>query len=154
MVEISGGGETSQKHMDKLFSTKKMNGVSLDIKKGHHTIQWGQPNGAGWFGIPEGNPKFGVLPATIDINDWLRLQFQESEASSYNHFLKSATSSTREDVCELAEKNNLSSIPMPVLEIDYDSYGLKGQEGRSRALGARDAGEKYIPIWIAARDYR
>jgi hypothetical protein len=125
MVEISGGGKTSQKHMDKLFSTKEMNGVSLDIREGHHTTNWGSPNGESWFGIPNGNPKFGVKPATIKINDWLRLQHKASSSSSYFGFIESATVSTRESVCELAENDDLSSVPMPVLEIDNESYGIK-----------------------------
>lgn len=153
MVEISGGGDTSKRHMNKLFSTKKMNGVSLDIKEGHHTTNWGEPNSASWFGVPNGNPKFGLTPATIKIDDWLKLQFQASYSNSYSGFIQDAYVETRESVCELAQKNKLSSVPMPVLEIDNEPYSIKGQEGRSRALGAKDGGEKYIPIWVAARDY-
>ena len=148
-----GGGDTSEKHLEKLFTTKTINGVSCDIQQSSGSY-WGPPIAAGWFGIPDGNPKFGVCAAVINIDDWLQIQGVAGESDTQEQFEAGAYGETVERAKQSIEDGDASSIPTPVLEIHYDDYQVKAQEGRSRAIGAKLAGEAYMPIWVAARDYK
>lgn len=159
MTYGSGGGGvhgeqgTAEKHMKRFFETQTINGVSCDVQP-IDSSYWGSPLNPGWYGIPEGNPKFRVCAAVINIDDWLKMQGRTRNAFSQDEFEEGAYDPTVKQAKESIESGNPNEIPTPVLEIDYDEYQVKSQEGRSRAMGARAAGEDEIPIWVAAREYR
>lgn len=153
MTHGSGGGETAKEHMERLFETQEINGVDCDIRP-VDDVEWGEPLNPGWFGIPDGNPKFRVCPAVISIDDFLRIQVETRNASSVSQFERGAYEETVEKAKESIEAGSPEEIPAPVLELDYDEYQVKAQEGRSRAVGAKRGGEDEMHIWVAARDYR
>jgi hypothetical protein len=149
----SGGGETSEAHLERLFTTQTINGVSCNIRQASGSY-WGPALAAGWFGLPEGNPKFGVCAAVISIDDWLAIQGVAGQSATQEEFEEGAYGPTVEQAKESIENGNAASIPTPVLEIRHDEYRVKTQEGRSRALGAKLGGATEMPIWVAARDYK
>lgn len=155
MVDISGGKySVAEEHIQRLFKTQEINGVTLDIVPGYPN-RWGDPENKAWYGIPDGNPKFAVAKAGVNVDDWLQLQKSTFSNSTPGSFRHGADDDTREWVKQCAENGDLGDVPEPVLEIkSYEDYKVDAQEGRSRAMGARDAGIKMIPVWIAARSYR
>jgi hypothetical protein len=153
MVDLRGGGETAEKHAARLFNQKRINGVGCSIRE-LGSSYWGTPISAGHFGIGSGgNPKFGVVPADINIGDWLAIQ-GDTRQGSLEKFKRGAYDETVQKAKESVENGNRGSIPTPVLEIRYDEYRVTAQEGRSRAIGARLGGDSTMPIWVAAREYR
>ena len=78
---------------------------------------------------------------------------QAHHSSSESAFRQAAYGPTVEWVQEMVEQGTEDDIPTPVLEIkancdaDYD-------EGRSRGVGADEAGLELIPLWIAVQDYK
>jgi predicted acyltransferase (DUF342 family) len=105
------------------------------------------------FGIPDGNPKYGVVAAEINIGDFLAVQGTAVSADSMEAFESGATDSTVEQTKQSIEAGEESSIPTPVMEIHRTGV-VKIQEGRSRAIGARLAGNTRMPVWVAGQDYR
>lgn len=142
--------ERAKKRIASVLESGSVAGVQLDISRGHD-VKWDEPVNPGWFGIPDGNRKYVVEPATVSIRDWLRLQKKVSGAPSMKRFKRAAYDETVERAKESIEFGT-DAIPTPVLEIRAD--GSIPQEGRSRALGALRAGADYMPIWVAARVYK
>jgi hypothetical protein len=151
MSNPTGGDELAREHIERLFSTQSINGISLSIRPISRP-SWGGSLNDGWYGIPNGNGKYAVHAARMPIDDWLRLQrsIYGSDASSFE---SGAYPATVEQAKESAEAGAVSEIPAPVLEVDND-YAVSRQEGRSRAIGAQRGGADTIDIWIAARRLR
>lgn len=141
--------EAEQK-MKQIFKSKRIGGQRVRLKRGHK-VKWAPPLNPGWYGIPDGNPKYIVEPATIHVDDWLKVQHAAGEGFGWNNFLAGAYDPTVEQAKRSIETGR-NDIPTPVLEIRHD--GRIDQEGRSRALGAKEGGAKWIPIWIAIQVYR
>lgn len=140
--------QRAQEKMAEIFRQKKIGDRPLSYLKRGHKVKWAEPLNPGWFGIPEGNRKYIVEPATMAIDDFLAIQagtFGLTAADS--EFSLGAYNPTVEQAA-----TNVSEIPTPVLEIKAD--GSIPQEGRSRAMGAKQAGERYMPVWIAVQVYR
>lgn len=125
-----------------------IDGKRVNIQRGH-TVKWASPLNPGWYGIPEGNRKFVVEPATINIGDWLQVQSGDNLLSP---FLSEAYGPTVEQAAE-SIRSGRNDIPTPVLEVN-SAGELLAQEGRSRAVGARRGGATRMPIWVAVRVYR
>ena len=142
--------EAAKGFVDKIFQTGRIKGEYVDISRGHR-INWGPPLNSSWFGIPEGNKKYVVEPATIKITDFLGVQASSRPSLTYSGFISGAYGPTVAEAKETIELGN-GQIPTPVLEIK--SGGKVMQEGRSRAVGAMRGGAEYMPIWIAKQVYR
>lgn len=173
MVDIHGGEEAARERVKRLFSDKRIDGLSIDIRA-ESGQRWRDNPSAGWFGLPtvgEPNSKYAVAQATIATNDWIRLQaaffghsFSRTDIDEYaeeyfdclenddlpigHPFFDGATLSTVERMAE-----SPTTAPEPVLELENqtDSISMRAQEGRSRGMGAKKAELERIPIWVAAR---
>lgn len=169
MVEIYGGEEAARERVERLFSNKRIDGLSVDIRD-EGGQRWEANHSAGWFGIPtvaEPNSKYAVARATIATDDWIRLQaafhghnitmdeveeyfdcIENDELPMGHPFFDGATLSTIEQMTE-----SPTTAPEPVLELENktEDISMREQEGRSRGLGAKKAGLDRIPIWVAAR---
>jgi hypothetical protein len=144
--------ERAERALRDILVTGEVGGVRSDIRRGFET-RWGEPLNPGWFGIPDGSRKYVVAPATIDIDDWLRLQHGASGGDfSFGSFQRGAYGPTVEMAAESVRSGSYD-IPTPVLEVDPSGEVL-AQEGRSRAIGARRGGASRMPIWVAVRVYR
>lgn len=141
----------ARRRVETVLSGGPVEGVMLDVRRGH-VVEWAEPLNAGWYGIPDGNPKWVVKPATVDVDDWLELQRATLGGGlGMDRFLGAARDRTIERAAE-SVRSGRNDIPTPVLEIRHD--GSVVQEGRSRALGARHAGARLMPVWVAAQVYR
>jgi len=138
--------ERAEERLKAIFRDKEIDGHSVSYLERGHKIEWDEPLNPGWFGIPGSSRKYVVEPATID--SFLRIQAgtfgfgigdSEFTLGAYQPTVQEAAS-------------DVSDIPTPVLEIKAD--GSVSQEGRSRAMGAKEAGERYMPVWIAVQVYR
>jgi hypothetical protein len=148
MIDPQGGDESARQHIERLFSTQRINNVSVSITPLERPT-WGEPLNTGWFGIPGGNGKFAVHAARMPIDHWLNLQ-QSVYGADTESFINGAYPETVEKAQESVETGSVSQIPAPVLEIGKE-YSVDTQEGRSRAIGAQQGGADTIDIWIAAR---
>jgi len=137
-------------YVDRIFRTGRIDGVGVDISRGHQ-VRWGEPLNTSWFGIPDGNRKYVVEPATIDIEDFIRVQNATRPSLTLNDFKSGAYGKTVQRAKETIQLGN-GAIPTPVLEIRYN--GKISQEGRSRAIGAMRGGATRMPIWIAKQVYK
>jgi len=142
--------EQAVERLKNVLSGGPLLGIHLSISRGH-SIEWGPPLNPGWFGIPDGNRKFVVAPATISIDSWLALQNKAGGSGGFGRFIDSAYDETVQKA-KTSVKTGRYDIPSPVLVIKQD--GSIPQEGRSRAVGARRAGASKVPIWVAAQVYR
>lgn len=131
--------------LDTIFRTGRISNTRVNISRGHKG--WAAPLNPGWYGIPDGNRKYIVEPATIDIDDFLEIQRGTFGDIGMNSFMQGAYDPTVEKA-----QQNVKDIPTPVLEIK--ASGKIPQEGRSRALGAKRAGVTRMPIWLAIQVYR
>jgi len=156
------------KNILKLFKSKQINGIKIDINSDSNN-RWKKPYNSDWYKIPNKEnkaSKFAVTNASINTYDWLRLQAsiynnkvskkeidewiqlykeKDSEFVYGNPFLDGAYIPTVKQMEKSSE-----TAPEPVLELNRD-YSITIQEGRSRGLGAAVIGLERIPIWIAAK---
>lgn len=139
----------AREKLDRILRTGRLNGVDLRLSRGHDR-GWAPPLNPGWYGIPDGNRKFLVAPATVSVDGFLRLQGSTS-SSSLGMFLSGAYGETVERAKQSVRTGSYD-IPTPVIELRTD--GTIPQEGRSRAVGARDAGVERMPVWIAVKVYK
>jgi len=142
--------EAAEEYVDKIFRTGRIKQEYVDISHGHRT-KWGPPLNKSWFGIPGGNKKYVVEPATIKITDFLGVQAASRPSLTYSGFVQGAYGPTVSKAKETVELGS-GQIPTPVLEIK--ASGKVMQEGRSRAVGAMRGGAEYMPIWVAKQVYR
>lgn len=142
-----------------------INNISYNLKPcSNH--DWGLPYNAGYFCITKNASKYAVAQAMINIDDWINIQASALGMSdNVEKFLQGAYDNTKERVEEDVKNNKVSDIPAPVLELKPDKWPRDlsdgdtviyepRQEGRSRALGAKNAGMKWLPIWVAVRRIR
>jgi len=142
--------ELATEKLEDVLSGGPLLGVRLNISRGHY-VEWGPPLNPGWFGIPDGNKKYVVAPATVGIDSWLALQNEAGGPGGLGGFIDSAYDETVQEARASVESGRYD-IPAPVLEIKTD--GSVPQEGRSRAVGARKAGASRVPVWVAVRVYK
>lgn len=135
--------------LEEILSGGPVNGIRLDIERGH-AWEWAEPLNPGWFGIPGGNRKYVVAPATVNIRDFLRLQ-ASTRSGDLDRFLRGAYDETVKRAARSIE-TGANDVPTPVLEMKAD--GTLAQEGRSRARGASKAGKRRMPIWVAVQVYK
>lgn len=148
--ETSGGGDNSKQLMKEFLDTLTIEGYTVDIEP-TQSHSWDTPYETA-HGVPDGNRKFTVTQVMIDVDDWLELQKEAHNSSSWDSFRKGATEKTINRVAEDIENGTTGSIPTPVLEISHENE-LDYYEGRSRGYGAKKAGLDKMPLWIAVRDY-
>jgi hypothetical protein len=149
---VNGGGDNSKKLMREFLNTGCADDLGpLDIEpEDEHS--WARPYESA-FSIPDGNPKYTVTKASIAVEDWIDVQKHAHSSETDEGFRLDATEKTIEQVKEDIQAGTTEDIPTPVLEISYDGT-ISYDEGRSRGLGAREAGADRMPIWIVTRDYR
>ncbi len=141
-----------------------INNINYKLKRCNYH-DWDLPYSASWYGISGGDTdKFVTEQALINVNDWLNIQASTRNISK-SQFLKGANKNTTQRVEKDIQNNSTSDIPTPVLELKPSKFShnlTEGdtvvyepmQEGRSRGLGAKNAGLEWLPIWIAVRRIR
>lgn len=159
-------GEIKNEVLDQVVNKNHpINNISYDLKKcSNH--DWDLPYNAGYYCITNNADKFVVEQAMIDINDWIKIQASAiGMSNNENTFVKAAYGDTVQRVEEDVKNNNVNNIPAPVLELKPNTWPREledgdtveytpVQEGRSRAVGARNAGLEWLPIWVAIRRIR
>lgn len=128
--------------------------------------EWDLPYSANHHCITRNANNYAVAQAKINIDDWIKIQASAIGMSNdVEKFLQGAYDNTKERVEEDIKNNNTSGIPAPVLELKPNKWPKQledgdtviyepRQEGRSRALGAKNAGLEWLPIWVAVRRIR
>jgi len=149
--DISGGKEDTKNRMREFLSTGCVEDLGpLDIEP-EDSHDWDEPYETD-FSIPDGNVKYTVTKASISTDDWITFQKYAHNSDSDESFRVGSTQRTIDRVKEDVQNGTTEDIPTPVLEISYDGT-ISYDEGRSRGLGAKEAGLDRIPIWIVVRDY-
>jgi hypothetical protein len=144
------GGEAARRELEEIVRTGELQGVRLELYRGHDNMPgWGPPLSQGWFGIPGSTTKYQVEPVTVGVDSFLRLQMHILD-QPWQAFVEGAYQPTVQMARETLELGN-GAVPAPVIEVDVD--GSVVQEGRSRALGAKRAGEDLMPAWLAVKAY-
>lgn len=141
--------ERARGRMREIFAEQRLGGVRFRAERGHR-VEWAPPLNPSYFGVPDGSRKYVVEPATVPIDDWLALQRRASSGSPFM-FRQGAYQPTVDRAAE-SIRTGANDIPTPVLEVKTD--GSIPQEGRSRAMGAREGGATEMPVWIAVQVYR
>lgn len=133
-AEIIGYLQTVSKNVERIGSTT-----------------WGEPNS--WFTSGKFLSSYEGSRAYINIepDKWLQLH------DSINHGSEGATQSTVEWVKEQIENGTESEIPTPTLALEPNNYGedsiayVPTKEGRSRGVGAKEAGLDKMPVLVSIR---
>lgn len=130
--------------------TGKLREIAEDARLTGET-QWGDPNSwytSGKFLSTYNESKTFV---TVSPEKWLQLH------DSIDHGRRGATQSTVDWVQDMVSKDTESEIPTPTLALEPDNYGVDPicytptKEGRSRGLGAKEAGLNRMPVLISVR---
>jgi len=160
-------GEIKENVLEKIiYENHPINNISYNLKPcSNH--DWGLPYNASHFCINRKANNYESAQAMINIDDWINIQASALGMSNdVDKFLQGAYDDTKERVEEDVKNNNTSEIPAPVLELKPNKFWPKEledgdtviyeprQEGRSRALGAKNAGLEWLPIWVAVRRIR
>jgi len=141
-----------------------INNISYNLRK-CSSHDWDLPYSSSWYGISGSNTdEFAIEQAVINVDDWLDIQASARNMSK-SQFLKGANEDTKKRVEKDIRNNDTSEIPAPVLEVKPNKWPSElndgdtviyepMQEGRSRGLGAKNAGVEWLPIWVAVRRIR
>lgn len=152
-IDFSPSGMTEEQvkeHvMEQVVSGSHFNGLTNSIELASGTT-WGDPSS--WY--KSSGSKFDWKYATIRTEDLLKLH------NLIDHNTDNANSDTVEWVVDCKENDNMDEVPTPVLAMEPVDFGSDPisytpvREGRSRAVGAKKAGIKRIPILISVRRAR
>ncbi len=142
-VSDRSGEEIQERAMERLF-----NGSELPSLQRAEGTPWGSPKD--WY---LSSAKFMCSFATVNVEEWLALH------DAIGHSRNGAYSGTVEKVETDINEGHESSIPTPPLEVKPQSFGFGEEtkiyepvrEGRSRAVGAQNAGLDTIPLLVAVR---
>jgi len=110
---------------------------------------WGEPHS--WY-TPSGN-KFSHRFAMVSPEEWVNLH------NAIGHGRAGAKPNTVERVKRDIENDDVSGIPTPPLALSPDEYNTDPivytveHEGRSRGVGALEAGIEKMPVVVAVRRY-
>lgn len=141
--------EIKQYVMEQVFSGSEFRGITDSLKQVEQT-HWGEPNS--WY--KQSGSKFDWRYATIRTEDWIRLH------DMIGHDTDHANSETVDRVVESKEKGNMGEVPTPVFALEPEDFGSDPLvytpvwEGRSRGVGAMEAGIERIPILVSVRRSR
>lgn len=91
-------------------------------------------------------PKYAMAKACVSVKDFLKAQALMKN-QSYHLFKKSAYSDKIERAKKGMKKGH--TVPIPVLEFQLNGDLNRFQEGRHRALAAKDMDKKYFPVYLA-----
>lgn len=149
-VDISGKSEDEvmEEVLNEIFGNSPYFGGGTESIEPAEGTDWGEPNN--WYT----SPKFKHRYATIDTEDWLNIQ------NAIGHDTRGAYQDTVERVKQDVENGTTGDIPTPTLALEPDEYGVNPveyvpvREGRSRGVGAYEAGLKRMPILVAVRRHR
>ena len=136
--------EVMQFVMHEVFADSHFNSGTESIQPAKGT-RWGEPKD--WYK----SGKFTYQFATIRTKDWLKIH------DSINHSTDQAHQSTVDWVQEIINTNEESEIPTPTLALEPTEFGEQPleytpvKEGRSRGVGAKEAGLERIPILVSVR---
>jgi len=143
-VDVSerSGDEVQEYVMDRLFG-----GGELSSLQRAGSTPWGSPKD--WY---LSSAKFNCTFATVNVEEWLALH------DSIGHARDGAYPGTVEKVETSLNEGHETEIPTPPLEMkpnNFDNTQTRVyepvREGRSRAVGAQNAGVDTIPLLVAVR---
>lgn len=131
--------------LSEVFNESHFAGGTESIEPSEGT-EWGEPNS--WYTM---DGKFTYKFATIRTDDWLQIH------KNLNHHPDGAYQPTVEWVEKQIRESKTDEIPTPTLALEPEDFGVDNleykpvREGRSRGVGAREAGLERIPILVSVR---